>query len=189
MIVGLNVQIARGGLGDATLPEQYSRERRLAAGALGTNECARHDRRTTERLGGSQLRRVGSGRRLPYARGRRDASPPWRPAHGSRPRQISQSASPRTTSLEREATERDEGRGRRHERPPSEQRAGHVTQQPVGGRVPSRLTQFDPARPARHVPEHVFRQDVQAWPRRNARAISGTRLAHDVSRAGPTSRH
>ena len=156
MIVVIDVQISRGGVGDAALPEQYSRERRLPAGALTTTKGSRHDRGPTERLRRSQLCRVSSCSRLPDSRNRRNRLllGALRMGRGLGEYRI---GIERTTSLERKTTERDEGCGRRYECAPSEQCASHITQQTVGGRVPSRLTQFHPARPAGDMPEHVFR--------------------------------
>ena len=54
------------------------------------------------------------------------------------------SGRPRSSS---KTPERDQGCGGRHECAPAKQCAGHITQQPVGGRVPPRLTELRPACP------------------------------------------
>ena len=187
VIVSLNPEVARRSLGHAPLPEEGAGQGRLASCAFGPGQCAGHDCRATQRLRSRQLRGVGSGRCLPYPRGSRERLVlRCLRVRGSFAKHRVRIG--RSTSFEHQASECDERRGRGHQRPSSLQRTRNVAQKPLRGRMSAHLPQIDPARTARHVLDDIIRQRLKHRPHRNAGAVHGSRLAHEMSRCQKTLR-
>jgi hypothetical protein len=87
----------------------------------------------------------------------------------------------RSSSLEREASQRNECRRRRHESLTSGERPGNITQQTICRSMPSRSAQFDPLRPASHVAHDVVRQLRDRGPRRHFHTVDSTRFTDNVA--------
>ena len=169
-VTGL-ASITHRGFADSTLPQQYPRERGLRAGSFGVQRVypRRSPRDTEIRPRSVARRRFGPAACHTRAAAERSssfaccacaaaASPNNESASPARPR--SSARRPSVMSVVAAGTS-----ARRRTSAPATSRSSRS----AAACLPD-LAQVDPPRPACHVPQHVFRQDLDRGPRARAAA-------------------